>query len=202
MLLVLKPFCDDLSTGMNSDLPKCSFARIDELVGNACRPDHNVPTIYFYRVITHSKGCMSLQDHKDLFIRMLVQFRTLARRSLHPEKRNGNASMFTPLKQMARELFSGNDVFHDFPPSHSSDCAILRNPNIACLEISDGRNDLTTDNLQRLDLVHMWNYPQDRLDPHASEPTQLPDEIAHFGAIFAYIKNARGSIALPLCEAV
>jgi hypothetical protein len=35
---------------------------------------------------------VALQDHKDLFVWMLVQFGTPARGGLHPEKRNGNAS--------------------------------------------------------------------------------------------------------------
>src|SRR5436305_1059304 len=101
---------------MNVDLPQRSLAGIDELVRNASRPDHDVPVIYLYRMIPHGKGSMTLQDHKDLFIRMLVQSRALTRRRLHPEKRNGDTSMFSSLKQMARELLSGNDVSHVLSP--------------------------------------------------------------------------------------
>jgi hypothetical protein len=105
---------------MNVDLPQRSLAGINELVGNAGRPDHDVPPIHFYRVTTHGKGGMALQDHEDLFIRMLVQFGTLARGSLHPEKRDGNAAMLTSLKHMVRELLSRNDIFHVFSPFHWS----------------------------------------------------------------------------------
>jgi hypothetical protein len=47
---------------------------------------------------------------------MLVQPGALTRRRLHPEKRNGDAAMFTSLKHMARELLSRNDVFHVLSP--------------------------------------------------------------------------------------
>src|SRR5437762_10218000 len=118
---------------MNVDLPQRSLAGIDELVRNASRPDHDVPVIYLYRMIPHGKGGMALQDHKDLFIGMLVQSGALTRRRLHPEKRNGNASMFSSLKQMARELLSGNDAFHVFSPFHSSDLASLSQPQFCML---------------------------------------------------------------------
>src|SRR6266516_2866535 len=75
-----------------------------------------MPAIHFSRAITHGKSSMTLQDHKDLFIRMLVQSGALTRRRLHPEKRNGDTSMFSSLKQMARELLSGNDVSHVLSP--------------------------------------------------------------------------------------
>jgi len=104
---------------MNGDLPKSILARIDELVGNVCRPYHDVPTIHFYRVITYGKGSVTLQYHKDLFIRVLMQLGALARGCLHPEKRYGNVSMFPSLKQIAvslAELLSGNDGFHVFSP--------------------------------------------------------------------------------------
>jgi hypothetical protein len=45
--LALKPFCDNLGTGMNVDLPQRSLTRIDELVGNTSRPDHDMPAIHF-----------------------------------------------------------------------------------------------------------------------------------------------------------
>src|SRR5947209_4964740 len=88
---------------------------------------------------------MTLQYHKDLFIQMLVQAGTLTRCSLHPEKRNGNASMFPSLKQIAvsmAELFSGNDLFHVFSP-------------FTCSKVRDCGNDLTTDDLERRDPVHI-----------------------------------------------
>src|SRR6266699_1175016 len=116
MLLPLKPFCDNLGTGMNVNLPQRSLTRIDERVGNTSRPDHDMPAIHFERALTHGKSSMTLQDHKDLFIRMLVQSGALPRRRLHPEKRNGDTSMFSSLKHMARELLSGNDVSHVLSP--------------------------------------------------------------------------------------
>src|SRR6266568_5278197 len=104
---------------MNGDLLEHPLTRIDELVGNASRRDHNMPAIHFYRALTDSKGGMTLLYHKDLFIRVLAQPGTTARGSLHPEKRNGNASMFPSLKQIAvsmAELLSGNEVCHVFSP--------------------------------------------------------------------------------------
>src|SRR6266566_182833 len=56
-------------------------------------------------------------------------------------------------------------------------------------EVSDGRDDLTPDDFERRDPVHMRDDPQDRLDSHAGEPAQLPDEFAHFGAIFAHVEG-------------
>src|SRR5216684_4912832 len=85
---------------------------------------------------------MTLLDHKDLFIRLLVQPGATARGSLHPEKRNGNASMFPSLKEIggsATELLSGNDLCHVFSP-------------FSCSEVRDGGNDLATDGLFRIKL--------------------------------------------------
>src|SRR5579859_6749851 len=75
-----------------------------------------MPAVHFYRAIADDKGGMTLLYHKDLFIGVLVQPGTTARGSLHPEKRNGNASMFPCLKQIAvsmAELLPGNDRDHD-----------------------------------------------------------------------------------------
>src|SRR6266567_5743155 len=91
---------------------------------------------------------MALQHHEDLCIWMLMQFGTIAGGSVHPEKRNGNASMLSSLKQMVRKLLSRNDVLHVFSPFHSSDVAGLYSHNIVCLKIGDGGNDLTTDDFE------------------------------------------------------
>src|SRR5215469_9600000 len=61
-------------------------------------------------------------------------------------------------------------------------------------EVSDGGKNLPTDDLQRLDAVHMRDYPQDRLDSHPGEPAQLSDEFAHFGAIFAHIEGKHAGL--------
>src|SRR5215470_9529651 len=89
-------------TGMNVDLPQHSLTRIDELVGNTSPPDHHLPAIHLDRVITHGKSSMALQDHKEHYIRMLVQSGAFTRRRLHPEKRNRDPSMFSSLKHMGR----------------------------------------------------------------------------------------------------
>ena len=50
----------------------------------------------------------------------------------------------------------------------------------ACSQGGYGGNDLPTDDLQRGDLVDVWDHAQDRLNPHRGEPAQLPEQFAHF----------------------
>src|SRR6266702_4125305 len=60
-----------------------------------------------------------------------------------------------------------------------------------CLEIGDGGKDLPADDLKRLNPVDLRNHAKDRLNPHRGEPAQLPDQLAHFGAILAHVEGER-----------
>src|SRR6266487_1252373 len=83
---ILKPLLDDLFAGMNIDHPEQPWPRIDELMGNMGRPDHDVPSLHLSRCVTEGKSSPTFLHHKDLFIGMDVQSRTPAGLSLNPEK--------------------------------------------------------------------------------------------------------------------
>src|SRR6266487_4424934 len=65
------------------------------------------------------------------------------------------------------------------------------NPGLAGSEVCDCGNNLTTDDFEWRNAVHMRNHPKDGLNPHSGEPAQLPDQLAHFGAILAHIEGER-----------
>src|SRR6266496_3487423 len=65
------------------------------------------------------------------------------------------------------------------------------NPGLACSEVCDCGNNLTTDDFEWRNAVHMRNHPKDGLNPHSGEPAQLPDQFAHFGAILAHVERER-----------
>src|SRR5260221_11005447 len=85
---------------MNGDHEQYALTGIDELVGNLGRPDQDVPPLHFWGVLPDSEGGVTLLDHKDLWIGVDMQPGTFARLRLHPEKRNGHASLLPSLKQI------------------------------------------------------------------------------------------------------
>jgi hypothetical protein len=112
---VLDSRSDGLWTRMKSDYPQDPLASVAELVRHIGWPDHDVSSSDFYRALPQSKGGLALQDHKDLCIGVEVESRAFIRGELHPEKRNGNASIGPSLKQVAiLKLLFGNDVYHAF----------------------------------------------------------------------------------------
>src|SRR5437868_206398 len=65
------------------------------------------------------------------------------------------------------------------------------NPGLACSEVCDCGNNLTTDDFEWRNAVHMRNHPKDGLNSHGGEPAQLPDQFAHFGTILAHVEGER-----------
>lgn len=100
---------------MNSDDPQGPRTRLPELVRYVGWPDQDVSSRDFYRALPHCKGGLSLQDEKDLIIGVAVEPGAFIRRELHPEKRNGDAFIVLPLKQIAMlKLLFGYDRCHLF----------------------------------------------------------------------------------------
>src|SRR6266536_1164346 len=64
----------------------------------------------------------------------------------------------------------------------------------ACSEACNRGHDLTTNNLERRDPIHVRDYPQDRLDAHGGQPAQLPDQVAPLGAILARVEGEHASL--------
>src|SRR5438132_280730 len=59
----------------------------------------------------------------------------------------------------------------------------------SCSQGGYGGNDLPTNDRERLNPVDLRNHAQNRLNPQRGEPAQLPDQLAHLGAILAHVKG-------------
>ena len=93
LVSVLNARSDGLWTRMNCDDLQVLLASLAELVRHIGWPDHDVSSSDFYRAFSQGKRGVPLQNNEYLIIRMEVQLGAFIRGELHPEKRNGNASI-------------------------------------------------------------------------------------------------------------
>ena len=92
---LFQPLGNEVIACVNRDLAESLSARVDELVGNACRHDHDLTAADLDPVVASGEGSGTLQDHKDFLIRMRVELWSNALRHVHGDSRHGDIALFS-----------------------------------------------------------------------------------------------------------
>ncbi len=83
---ILKPVCDELSAGMDVNLPQLSITRIHELMGNARGYNDDLACVRFKRGGAYRESNRAFLYDENFLIGMLMQPYSAPGRHVNPNK--------------------------------------------------------------------------------------------------------------------